>query len=66
MNQNKFYLIEGCLAYNTYEKKHTTSFCYIMLPDPSTISEGNQNVPSPSLGAYGYSFITCPSGFGAN
>jgi hypothetical protein len=38
---SKFYVAEGCFAYNTYRIRHTSSFCYVMEFDEMRMIIGN-------------------------
>jgi hypothetical protein len=47
------YYVRGCVAYETFEEVHTSSYCYVLQSKPNT--PVNQ-MP----------FLTCPTGFDAN
>jgi hypothetical protein len=79
---NKFYVVEGCFAYMTYQKRHTSSFCYVMEFDDATLSLTPnsfvpQNVVLPpdlvlpadrvtSVQAHVFAFNPCSTGFEAH
>jgi hypothetical protein len=70
---NKFYAINGCIIYNTYEEPHTSRFCYILEKTDVPSGETNPlNIPTISLPNYKplmttkSNFATCATGFSAN
>jgi hypothetical protein len=57
LGASKYYVVRGCIAYNTYDVTHHTAFCYVLTPlapgtTPSTQAppQGITQTPPPVIG----------------
>lgn len=57
-NGSKFYVLLGCIAYNTFNAPHQSSFCYIL--ESHVPARTDLNAPPPKRA---FDFVNCSSGF---
>jgi|GEM_PF-4801898 len=66
LNGSKFYVVRGCVAYNTYETIHRTAYCYVLQALTQFQNPPQGQVPPNVANGRAFVFATCAGGFDAD